>query len=141
MTCLVSLVLLLANIISVNATDIAIIRFEGIKQTFRVEVAKSIEQKKRGLMGRKSIPPDGGMLFVFDEEEIHTFWMKDTFIPLDIVFIGKDLRVKNVIHSTTPLSTGHIGNGIVSKYVLELPGGAAKKSGITIKNKLSLPPG
>jgi len=61
-----------------------------------VEVAKTPEERNHGLMGRKHLGPDEGMLFIFETEAYHGFWMKDTFIPLSIAFIDKDGRIVRI---------------------------------------------
>lgn len=99
---------------------------------FLVEVADNPIEQARGLMNRQSLGQDHGMLFVFDREEIHSFWMKNTLIPLDVIWIGKDKRVK-AIQTLEPCQTEecpHANPGSPALYVLEINGGLAQRSGI-----------
>lgn len=97
----------------------------------RLEVADSESERSRGLMFRQSLADGDGMLFVFDETKDHGFWMRNTFIPLDMIFIGDDLRVVGVHARAVPQSTQTVSVGVPSRYVLEVPGGWAEKHGIT----------
>jgi hypothetical protein len=91
----------------------------------QLELAVTPDAQARGLMYRTELPDGHGMLFVFPTETDHTFWMKNTLIPLDMVFIGADGRVVGVHANATPLSTAQIGIGKPSRYVLEVAGGYA----------------
>ena len=103
--------------------------------TFMVEVAETSEQQSRGLMFRKSMPQDSGMLFVFEEEEIQPFYMKNTFIPLDIIWMDKDKRIV-FIKKRAPACNGDkyelIDPGKKARYVLELNAGASDSIGLQI---------
>lgn len=96
----------------------------------RVEIARTPEERARGLMWRQHLAPDAGMLFLFDADEIHTFWMKNTLIPLDMIFIRSDLTVAGVVENAEPktLSSRHIDEP--SRHVLEVNGGFAAAHGI-----------
>src|SRR5262245_7262677 len=96
----------------------------------RLELALTPETQERGLMYRSSLPEDQGMLFVFDQDIDHSFWMKNTLIPLDMLFITADGRVAGVHANATPLSTAPISVGRPSRYVLEIGGGGAARRGI-----------
>jgi uncharacterized membrane protein (UPF0127 family) len=98
--------------------------------SFSVEVADNEDKRAHGLMFRRSLKPDEGMIFLFDREEAITMWMKNTFIPLDMVFIGKDRRVIDIARNTEPFSTDIIGPKQPALWVLEINGGAAAKAGI-----------
>src|SRR5262245_17335822 len=75
----------------------------GGKQAVEVEIANTPESQQRGLMWRRELPAGEGMLFIFEgEEEDHSFWMKNTLIPLDMIFIGADLRVVGVVENAEP---------------------------------------
>ena len=88
-----------------------------------LEVADTPERQQRGLMYRNALPEGQGMLFVFDDDVDRTFWMKNTLIPLDMLFIARDGTVVGVHANATPLSTASISVGRPSRYVLEVPGG------------------
>ena len=97
---------------------------------FSVEVVSTRAERSRGLMFRKEMSPDAGMLFVFERPAMHTFWMKNTFIPLDMVFLSEDRRVVGIIEDVPPLTeTGRFVDAD-SSYVLEFLGGTMKNHGI-----------
>ncbi len=97
---------------------------------FFVEVAVSDRQWSRGLMFRKDMAPDRGMLFRYDGERTVAMWMKNTFIPLDMVFVGADGRIKRIAENTTPLSLETIFSGGPVQAVIELNGGITRRLGI-----------
>ena len=103
-----------------------------------LEIADTPETRTRGLMYRSELPDGRGMLFVFDKEEDHEFWMKNTFIPLDMVFIGTDSRVVGVHPNATPLSTANVGVGRPSRFVLEVPGGWAARHRVAAGDQVEL---
>jgi|TARA_Y100000310_G_C20397659_1_gene675856 hypothetical protein len=92
----------------------------GFDKTF-VEIADSPEELSRGLMFREELCEDCGMLFIFDEEREHSFWMKNTLIPLDMVFINENLEVVALFHADPCLTEQceHYRPEQTSKYVLE----------------------
>jgi hypothetical protein len=94
---------------------------------FKVEVADTPKARARGLMFRKSMPADHGMLFDFKAEGPVSMWMKNTYIPLDMVFIGRDGRVVGVAADTEPMSERIIASPQPAYAVLELNAGAARK--------------
>ena len=102
----------------------------GREVRVQVELALTPEEKTRGLMHREHLAEGHGMLFVFPNEEVRTFWMKNTLVPLDMIFIRADGRVAGVVHSAEPLTTTPRTVGRPSKYVLEVPGGYARAMGI-----------
>ncbi|MGE0549965.1 MAG: DUF192 domain-containing protein [Kofleriaceae bacterium] len=88
-----------------------------------VEVVATRPKITQGLMYREHLPPDAGMLFVMGTEEDHTFWMKNTLIPLDMIFITKDLTVAGFVQNAVPRSEKRVSCGAISYYVLEVNGG------------------
>ena len=96
----------------------------------RVEIARTDEEHRRGLMYRQNLAPDAGMLFLFDSDEIHSFWMKNTLIPLDLIFIRADGTVAGVVESAEPKTLTGRSVGRISRHVLEVNGGFAKAHGI-----------
>jgi hypothetical protein len=90
-----------------------------------VEVVRKDEARARGLMFRSSLAADAGMLFVFEETGEHAFWMKNTLIPLDMIFIDDDGRVSGVVARATPGSLEPRSGGR-SRFVLEVNGGWAE---------------
>jgi uncharacterized protein len=95
-----------------------------------VEVASSATQRTRGMMWRTSLEAGKGMLFIFPVEQPLSFWMRNTLISLDMIFIGKDLKVTGVVSNAEPKTLGSRGVGTPSMYVLEVPAGWAEKTGI-----------
>lgn len=102
----------------------------GKTHGFAVEVAQKYEDRQRGLMFRTQLGPDEGMLFIFAEEQILGFWMKNTPLPLDIIFIDKDGRIVNIAAQTQPYSLQSVYSDGNASQVLELPGGRAAELGI-----------
>lgn len=97
---------------------------------FTVEVARTPEEQARGLMYRTSLAPDRGMLFPFARPKFASFWMKNTFIPLDIIFIRSDGGVDRIAENTIPESLEPVVSGGEVTAVLELAGGTAARLGI-----------
>jgi uncharacterized membrane protein (UPF0127 family) len=94
------------------------------------EVVVSQEKRSRGLQFRKELGDGKGMLFVFERQEVQSFWMKDTFIPLDMIFIAQDRTIVGIIHDTKPLLERSLSVEVPSRFVLEVPGGFCRKTGI-----------
>ena len=99
--------------------------------TIDIEVVSDRESQARGLMGRRSLPARGGMLFTYDAPKEQSFWMKNTPLPLDIIFIGADSSVVNIAKRTTPLSAETIESTGPAQYVLEVRGGFTDRLKIT----------
>jgi uncharacterized membrane protein (UPF0127 family) len=97
---------------------------------FQVELAITPEEKERGLMFRRELPDGQGMLFDFQTDQNVAFWMKNTLIPLDMLFIRGDGRILRIAENTEPLSERNIPSGGPVRAVLEVIGGTAKKLGI-----------
>ena len=103
-------------------------------RTIQVELAFSKEEHRQGLMGRQSLPPNSGMLFVYPQPQELSFWMKDTLMSLDILFFSADGVLQQIINNAPPCSRSPCityKNSHPSQYVLELPGGTAKQWAIT----------
>lgn len=97
---------------------------------FTVEIARTTDQRQRGLMYRTELARDGGMLFVFDQPGEVRMWMKNTLIPLDMLFIEEGGRIRRIARRTTPLSEKTIASGGPVSAVLELAAGTAERLGI-----------
>ena len=97
---------------------------------FNVELARTPAQQEQGLMFRRELAPDAGMLFVFGQTQPAVFWMKNTLIPLDMVFIAADGRVADIHERAVPLSEANIVSKVPVKAVLELNGGTVARLGI-----------
>ncbi|HET7755274.1 MAG TPA: DUF192 domain-containing protein, partial [Anaeromyxobacteraceae bacterium] len=102
----------------------------GRESSVAVEVARTPDELARGLMNRTSLAEDAGMLFVFPATEEHTFWMKNTLIPLDMIFISEDRTVVGVVADAAPLTLDARSPGVASRYVLEVTGGWAARHGV-----------
>ena len=117
---------LMYNLCEVSASaksELSIITSNGSKHNFLVEVAKTEEEKKIGLMFRKTLAKNAGMLFLYKREALRLMWMKNTFIPLDILFIDKDGVIQRVVKRTIPHSLATISSRQSVLAVLELRGG------------------
>ncbi len=103
------------------------VRFETSRGPWvvQVELARTNEQQARGLMFRRDLPRDHGMLFLFDETSEHPFWMHNTLIALDIIHLGDDRRVVGVIANAAPRTDTLRSVGKPSRYVVEVSGGEA----------------
>lgn len=105
--------------------------------TFKVEVADTEEKQTQGLMHRTSLQADQGMLFLMEEEEIHSFWMDETYISLDVVFIDADKEVVFIAKETEPKSQEPIRSLSPSQYVLEVRGGVTDQKGIKVGDRVN----
>ncbi len=102
---------------------------------FSVELADDAQSRRQGLMFRKSLPAQHGMLFIFDTPEIQRFWMHNTYIPLDIIFIDPDWKIINIV--TMPSRTDNTCQSKrPAKYVLELAAESARKYDIRAGQKV-----
>ncbi len=105
--------------------------------TFDVEIADDAEEREQGLMNRTDLADNQGMLFVFPLDVYTSFWMKDTPLSLDIIFLDANKQVIMVAPSTTPGSTDLISPEDPIRYVLEVKAGFAQKSGLKVGNVIS----
>jgi hypothetical protein len=103
---------------------------DGTRHVFQIELATTPEQKSQGLMFRRSLAPDGGMLFIYPSVRTISMWMRNTLIPLDMVFIAADGRIVKVAQRTVPMSLATISSGGPAKAVLEVNGGTAARLGL-----------
>jgi uncharacterized membrane protein (UPF0127 family) len=122
-------VLLLAASCAAPAPQVVIRTARG-PVAVSVEIAATDAARERGLMYRTALADGHGMLFVFPSAAEHAFWMKNTLIPLDLIFIAEDRRIVGIRAEAPPLSTAPIGVDAPSRYVLEVPGGFAARRGI-----------
>lgn len=107
-----------------------VLRTRAGEQHVLVEIARTEEEKQRGLMFRQKLDPGRGMIFLWPAPDHLKFWMKNTFIPLDMIFIGADKRVVYVEENAEPLTTSSRGPDEKSQFVLEVPGGWARAHGV-----------
>ncbi len=111
---------------------------------FEVEIADSPEERARGMMFRTGMDADHGMLFVFPDEAPRSFWMRNTLIPLDMVFVKADRSVLGIVANATPRTDTGRGVPGASQFVVELNGGTAAARGIregdTVEFYAPIPP-
>ncbi len=98
-------------------------------QTFNVEIADTPAKQRVGLMFRKNLPERTGMLFIFNKSEIQYFWMRDTYVPLDIIFIDEQKRIIN-FRTMPPLTDEKCKSDRPARYVLELEAGSVRRYAI-----------
>lgn len=130
--------LLLALLLSMPAlpaaafetSSLTIATADGTRHRFRVEVAISPQEQAQGLMFRESLAEDAGMLFVNQQERPMAMWMKNTLVPLDMLFFAADGRIVAIAEETVPLSETVISPGQPVKGVLEVPAGTSARLGI-----------
>ena len=96
----------------------------------QVEIARNDEQRARGLMFRLELARDHGMLFIFYETSEHSFWMRNTLIPLDLIFLADDRRVAGVVANAAPQTDTERTVRKPSRYVVEVSGGEAAAHGV-----------
>ena len=109
------------------------------RHVFQVEIANNDATREHGLMDRRYMAPDHGMLFEFDREEPVSFWMKNTYIPLDMIFIAPSGVVTHIAANAEPLSERVVPSGGPSIAVLELNGGMAASIGLRVGDKVRHP--
>ena len=100
--------------------ELVVVATDGTRHEFSVYLATTFEQQRRGLMFVRHLPERTGMLFVYDDESLHSMWMKNTFIPLDIVFARRDGTISSIIKNTEPLSLKSLAATEPVSFVLEL---------------------
>jgi uncharacterized membrane protein (UPF0127 family) len=103
-----------------------------------LEVVSTPALIQRGLMHRRHLPPDRGMLFVFASERVRSFWMKNTLIPLDMLFVKEDMTIAGIERDTVPLSLDSRSVGIPTRYVIEVNGGWTAKHGVEAGSHITL---
>ena len=117
---------------------LVIVADDGKEHVFDVYLATVAEQQRRGLMFVRRMPATTGMLFIYEDSDIHSMWMKNTYIPLDMVFARGDGSVSSVIHDTQPLSLTPQASLEPVNYVLELNAGTARRLNIGNRSHLRL---
>ncbi len=101
-------------------------------RTFRLEIASTEPEREKGLMFRKEMKPHRGMLFIFPSDTVQSFWMKNTYISLDMIFVNSARRVVGVLENVPVLNEAPRTVGVPGQYVIELVAGAAKDQGIAV---------
>jgi uncharacterized membrane protein (UPF0127 family) len=116
--------------------ELTVVSDDGASHEFRVYLATEHEQQRRGLMFVRDLPPDAGMLFIYEGDAIRSMWMKNTYISLDMVFARADGTVINVVSNTVPQTLGSHASAEPARFVLELNAGTARKLGIGQRSRL-----
>ena len=136
------LLVLLSLVISTSCSyasgeELIVISSNQIKKaTYEIEIADTDIKRAHGLMGRTDITENQGMLFVFKDEQIRTFWMKDTPLSLDILFINSDGYIVSIAEDAVPNSTKRITSFFPARYALEILGGQSKNKDIHVGDKI-----
>ena len=104
--------------------------------TVNAEIADTNAARELGLMNRHTLAPDAGMLFIFDNETQQSFWMKNTYVSLDMIFLSSKKEIVYIEHSATPLSEKNITPAAPAKYVLEVNAGYTDAHGIGVGDKV-----
>lgn len=111
----------------------------GGPHPFRVEIARTPQERAQGLMFRKSLAPDRGMLFEFERPQVVAFWMKNTLIPLDMLFVDAAGRIIGIHRDAVPLSLAAILSPGPVRGVIEVAGGTAARLGIRPGDRVLFP--
>lgn len=104
----------------------------GKEVILNVEVARTPAQRNMGLMFRKTLPPQKGMLFIFESDQQQAFTMKNTFIPLDMIFIDRSNRIVGLVENARPLTSGPYQVDATSRYVLEVNASFCRQNGLSV---------
>ena len=115
---------------------LVIVSRDGKEHVFNVEMAMTPAQQTTGLMFRRSVPPDGGMLFDWGVPRESTMWMKNTIVPLDMVFINADGTIRSIEENTVPQSLAPIPSRGPVRATLELAAGTTERLGIRVGDKV-----
>lgn len=126
--------------VTFETTSLTITTSDGKVHPFTVELAADNDQRAQGLMNRRKMASDHGMLFDFRQTRQVMMWMKDTYLPLDMLFISKDGKVETIRENAVPLSQSIIDSGVPVAFVLELNAGAVKRLGIAPGDRIDSPP-
>ncbi|MCD7060861.1 DUF192 domain-containing protein [Pelagibacterium xiamenense] len=128
-----------SNVAAQATEDTVLIHTDAATHAFKVEVVDTDATRARGLMFRQELAPNAGMLFDFIEERPASFWMENTFIPLDMIFARADGEIVRVHANAIPHDRTPIPSGEPVRFVLEIPGGRAAELGITAGDVLEHP--
>jgi uncharacterized membrane protein (UPF0127 family) len=121
-----------ASPVGASAAALVVLHAGGRDVPIRVELARTEPQRERGLMFRNHLDPGDGMLFLFPRPAGLTFWMKNTFIPLDMLFIDHDRHVVGIVEEAVPETETPRGVPHDSQFVLEIVGGLARRLGVAV---------
>lgn len=117
---------------------VTVVTAEQSRFDVRVELARNDEERARGLMYRRTLGVDDGMLFLFPGESVQSFWMRNTYIPLDMIFIRADGSIAGIVENAVPESETPRTVGKPSRYVLEVNGGWCRRNGVKAGDRVEL---
>ena len=135
----VAMLFLVGTALAFATGELSIATADGTRHQFRIEIARSPAEKNQGLMFRQTLAEDAGMLFDWPERPVAAMWMKNTFIPLDMLFIEADGRIVHIARRTVPHSLETVSAGRRVRAVLELRGGTADRLGISVGDRVIHP--
>ncbi|MDD3288671.1 MAG: DUF192 domain-containing protein [Alphaproteobacteria bacterium] len=115
-----------------SKSSVVIKKADGKEEKFSMEIANTEEQLQYGLMFRREMANDAGMLFIFDAPQKLIMWMKNTYIPLDMLFVDSNGKIIKIIENTTPLNLAALSSDAPALGVIELIGGEAGRRGIKV---------
>ena len=119
-------------------TQVTVISSTGA-HSFNVEIADDPEEQRRGLMYRRELAPDAGMLFLYEEQELLSYWMRNTYVSLDIIYIDDQGHIVSIAKNTTPLSERSIPSSGPAIAVLEVIAGTSDELGFAAGDEVRHP--
>lgn len=135
LSCLIALLLSSCNS-TYPVTDLVFTNADGsTSPKIKVEIVSTSGARSLGLMYRKKLPDAQGMVFVFAKEEMLKFWMKNTYVELDIIYLNAEKRIVSIVKNARPLSTASLASEAPAIYVLEVAGGLSDKWHLTKGSK------
>jgi len=136
---ILSILMIFSPAHALDVESLSITSSDGTVHVFNVEIAREESDKQKGLMQRESLDDNKGMLFEFSPPQLVSMWMKNTIIPLDMIFIKKNGEIARISEQREPFSEMSIASGSVVSAVLEIRGGRARALGIKAGDKVTHP--
>ena len=125
--------------VTFERTEISVETTSGMRHLFQVELAVTREQFGQGLMFRRELAEDAGMLFILPRPQTISMWMKDTYLPLDMLFLDSKGQIVKLVERTIPLSADTIPSNRPVKGILEVNGGTAARLGLAVGDRVMHP--
>jgi uncharacterized membrane protein (UPF0127 family) len=119
-------------VVDFGATETLTIEAGGTSHPFTIEIARTEDQTRRGLMWREEMAADAGMLFVYPDNRVVSIWMQNTILPLDLLYVRADGTIAKIVTQAQPGSRRSHSSDFVVAAVLEIPGGSVTELGITV---------
>lgn len=116
--------------------ELFLLKAEDTIQQLDIEFAETAYEQQTGLMYRKSMEANQGMIFVYSEEQMHSFYMKNTFIPLDLIFFGKDSTIVSFQENAKPLDETSLPSKVPAQFILEVNAGKTKEWNLAEGDKM-----